>query len=155
MKTKALLLMLALCAVAVAVLSADSPQMGTWKLNEAKSKIAPGAGKNTTVTYEDVGDKIKVTVEGTDASGNPSKNEWTGMFDGKPYEVTGEPAASMRTYKMVNARTLTFVEKSGGKITISGRIVVSPDGMSRTVTTTSIDSKGMKTHSTAVYDKQM
>lgn len=155
MKTKALLLALAACSIAVGVWSADSPQMGTWKLNEAKSTFAPGATKNTTVTYEAAGAKVKVTVEGTDASGNMTKSEWTGMFDGKPYEVTGEPEPATRTYKMVNARTLTFVEKSKGKVTVSGRIVVSPDGMSRTVTSTATDAKGMKVRSTAVYDKAM
>lgn len=155
MKTKAILLALTVCAIAVAVWSADSPQMGTWKLDEAKSKFGPGATKNTTVAYEAAGDMVKVTVEGTDSSGNTTKTEWTGNFDGKPYEVTGGSAPSARTYKMVNARTLTFVEKSNGKVTTSGRIVVSPDGMSRTVTAVATDSKGMKVHSTAVYDKQM
>ena len=29
---------------------AANPHMGTWKLNEAKSKLVPGMGKNTTVT---------------------------------------------------------------------------------------------------------
>jgi hypothetical protein len=36
--------------------------MGTWKLNEAKSKIPAGATKNHTVVYEAAGDSIKVTV---------------------------------------------------------------------------------------------
>jgi len=40
--------------------------MGTWKLNEAKSKLAPGVPKNTTVVYEAAGDNVKVTVDGTD-----------------------------------------------------------------------------------------
>jgi hypothetical protein len=30
---------------------AASPHMGTWKFNEAKSKIPAGMGKNTTVVY--------------------------------------------------------------------------------------------------------
>jgi hypothetical protein len=155
MKTKAILLTLAVCAVAAAVLSADSPQMGTWKLNEAKSKFAPGATKNSIVTYEAAGDKVKVTVEGTDSSGNATKTEWIGNFDGKPYEVSGGSARSTRTYRKINDRTLSFTEKADGKVTVSGRITVSADGMSRTVSTVTTDSKGMKTHSTAVYDKAM
>ena len=44
--------------------------------------------------------------------------------------------------------------KKGGKITISGRIVISLDGKSRTVTTSGTDSKGNKVSSMAVNDKQ-
>jgi hypothetical protein len=43
--------------------------MGTWKHNEAKSKIPAGAQKSTTVIYAMEGDNIKVTTEGTDPTG--------------------------------------------------------------------------------------
>jgi hypothetical protein len=46
--------------------------MGTWKLNEAKSKFTPGTGENTTVVYEAGGDSVKVTVDGVDADGKPT-----------------------------------------------------------------------------------
>jgi cytochrome oxidase assembly protein ShyY1 len=39
-----------------------STTLGTWKLNEAKSKIPAGASKNLTVVYEAQGDSIKCTV---------------------------------------------------------------------------------------------
>ena len=41
----------ALCFLAGAVCFASDIQMGTWKLNEAKSKIAAGTPKNNTVVY--------------------------------------------------------------------------------------------------------
>jgi len=49
--------------------------MGTWKLNEAKSKFAKGATKNNTVVYEAAGDMIEVTVDGTDGTGAATHNE--------------------------------------------------------------------------------
>ena len=134
--------------------SADNPQIGTWKLNESKSKLAAGSTKNHTVTYTAAGDSTKVTVDGTDASGKSVHSEWTGKFDGKFYPVTGDPTSDTRAYKQVNARTLTLTAKQGTKITLSGRISVSSDGKSRTVTTTSTDAKGKKASSTVVYDKQ-
>ena len=70
--------------------------MGTWKLNEAKSKLSAGTGKNNTVAYEATGDDVKVTIEGSDADGKPTHNEWTGKFDGKDYAVTGDPKSDMR-----------------------------------------------------------
>jgi hypothetical protein len=153
MKTKTIVLTLALCVVAVTAAFA-SPNMGTWKLNEAKSKFPPGASKNTTVVYEAAGDNVKVTVDGVDGDGKPTHNEWTGKFDGKDYPVTGDPNIDMRSYKKVDARTTDLTNKKGGKVTASGRIVVSADGKSRTVTVSGTDAMGMKVKSTAVYDKQ-
>jgi hypothetical protein len=106
------------------------------------------------VVYEAAGDSVKVTVDGTDGDGNPLHNEWTGKFDGKDYSVTGDPSTDTRSYKKVNDHTLTFTNKKGDKVTISGRGVVSADGKTRTVTITGTDSKGTKFTSTAVYDKQ-
>ena len=84
---------IAVAAVAVSFMAtagcfAANPHIGTWKLNEAKSKLAPGMGKNTAVTYTEQGDKIKVTVDGVDKDG---KVLWTGRItvsaDGKSRTV--------------------------------------------------------------------
>ncbi len=115
-------------------------------------------------------------MDGTDPDGKPTHNEWTGKFDGKDYPVTGDPNSDMRSYKKVDDHTLDPVTgdpnsdmrsykkvddhtleltvKKGGKVTTSGRIVVSADGKSRTVTVSGTDPQGKKFKSTAVYDKQ-
>jgi hypothetical protein len=143
------------CVLAgMVVFAADSPHMGTWKLNEAKSKVGAGAPKNSTVVYSAAGDSVKVTVDGVDGAGKPSHNEWTGKFDGKDYPVAGEATADTRAYTMVSDTTLTFSQKKDGKVTTSGKIVISADGKSRTVTTTTTGADGKKVDSTAVYDKQ-
>jgi hypothetical protein len=154
MKTRTILLTLLLCFVGAAVCFADDPQMGTWKLNEAKSKIGAGSPKLTTVVYEAAGDSVKVTVDGIDGDGKPLHNEWTGKYDGKDHAVTGDPSTDTRSYTRVDDHTLAFTNKKGDKVTISGRGVVSADGKTRTVTITGTDSKGKKFTSTAVYDKQ-
>jgi hypothetical protein len=154
MKARTTVLTLALCFFAAAVCFASEANMGTWKLNEAKSKFAPGATKNHTVVYEAAGDNMKVTVDGTDSEGKPAHNEWTGKFDGKDYPVTGDPASDTRAYKQINDHTLELTAKKGGKVTVTGRIVVSADGKTRTVTTSGTDAKGKKVKNTAVYDKQ-
>ena len=154
MKARTMVVTLALCFLGVAVCLAEDANMGTWKLNEAKSKLAPGATKNTTVMYEAAGDDVKITVEGTDSEGKPLHNEWTGKFDGKDYPVTGDPNSDARAYTKVDDHTLEFTVKKGDKVTTTGRVVVSADGKSRTVTTSGTDAKGKKVSSTAVYDKQ-
>ena len=57
MKARATVVTLALCFVSVAVCFAADSFMGTWKLNDAKSKIGAGSPKNTTVVYEAAGDE--------------------------------------------------------------------------------------------------
>jgi hypothetical protein len=141
------------CLVGAAVFAADL-NMGTWKLNEAKSKLGAGSPKNNTVLYEAAGDNVKVTVDGTDADGKPVHHEWTGKFDGKDYPVKGDPTSDMRSYTRENDRTMTLTAKKDGKVTLSGKVVVAADGKSRTVTTTGTNAKGQKVSSTAVYDKQ-
>jgi hypothetical protein len=153
MKARKIGLTLALCLVAGAVCFAASPQMGTWKLNEAKSKIAPGVQKSDTVVYAAAGDSVKVTVDGTDKDGKPMHSEWTGKFDGMDYPVTGDPTSDMRSYKPLGAHTLVLTGKKDGKVTATGKIVVSPDGKTRTVTLSGTDAMGKKFTSIAVYDK--
>jgi len=147
-------LALALCFAGAATLLAQAPQMGTWKLNEAKSKIPANYMKNTTVTYSMDGDNIKVTTDGTDATGSPMQTSWTGKFDGKDYPLTGDPTADARGYTMVNDHTLSLSNKKGDKVVASGKIVVSADGKTRTLTVTGTDSSGKKATAKVVYDKQ-
>jgi len=143
-----------LFAAASACVAADDPNMGTWKLNEAKSKYSPGAPKNTSVVYEAAGDSVKVTVDGVGADGQPTHNEWTGKFDGKDYPLTGDPTADTRSYKKIDTRTMELTNKKGGKPVVTGKITVSADGKSRTVAVSGTDASGKKVTSTAVYDKQ-
>ncbi|MFZ0798164.1 MAG: hypothetical protein WCA13_04500 [Terriglobales bacterium] len=154
MRTRTIILTLAVCFVAVAMSFAGNPVMGTWKLNEAKSKFPPGAPKNPTVVYEAAGDSVKVTVDGVDSDGKPTHNEWTGKFDGKDYPLVGDPMSDTRSYKKVDDRTMELTNKKGGKVTATGRIVVSADGKTRTVTVSGTDATGKKVKSIAVYDKQ-
>jgi hypothetical protein len=152
MKTKTLSLTLAFCFLATGACFAN-PFMGTWKLNTAKSKMAAGMGRNNTVVYQSMMFQTKVTVDGVDAKGKPTHSEWTGRFDGKDYAVTGDPMGDMRSYTKVNDNTMNFAEKKGGKTTLTGQIVVAPDGKSRTVTTSATNSKGKKVRNVAVYNK--
>ena len=154
MKTRTVLLTLALCLVGTAVCVAQNPNMGTWKLNEAKSKIAPGFSKNTTVVYEAAGDSVKVTTDGTDKDGKPIHGEWTGKFDRKFYPVTGDPSTDERAYARVNNSQLTITNKKDGKLTTTGDIIVAADGKSRTLTSHGTDAAGKKVTSISVYDKQ-
>ena len=139
-------------AMTVVSLSAN-PQMGTWKLNEAKSKLVPGMGKNTTVTYVEHNDKIRITVDGVDKDGKPTHSVWVGKFDGKAYPLKGSPSLNAVAYRTVNDRTNEITTLKDGKVAWSGRIAVAADGKSRTVTINGTDANGKKFTGKAVYDK--
>ena len=153
MRARSISLCAALC-LAGALMCYASSEMGTWKLNEAKSKLPAGARKNTSVTYSAAGDKIKVTTDGTEADGKPVQTEWTGNFDGKDYPLTGDPSADARAYKRINTHTLELVNKKGGKVVSTGRIAMSPDGKTRTVTVSVHGAAGKTLSYTAEYDKE-
>ena len=154
MKTRSIVLTIVVCLAGLSLSLAQSPHMGTWKLNEAKSKIPAGMMKNTTVTYTMDGDNVKITTDGTAGDGSPLHTEWTGKFDGKDYPLTGDPSADTRAYTKVNDHTLTLQNKKGGTVTTSGRIVVSADGKSRTLTASGKNPAGKKLSGKSVYDKQ-
>ena len=129
--------------------------MGTWNLNEPKSQITSGTLKNKKVVYKQgMGGRVKVVADGVDGAGKPSHTEWSGKFDGKDYPVTGDPNSDARSYTKVNDRTVTTTAKKNGKVMVTGRIVVSEDGKSRTVTLNGTTPKGKKFKNVAVYDKQ-
>lgn len=153
MRTRTILASLAVFFAGIALaLAADmSPNMGTWKLDEAKSKFAPGATKNHTVVYAPAGDMVKVTVDGTDKDGKATHNEWTGKFDGKDYPVTGDPNSDSRSYIASGKHSMSLTIKKGGKVVATGKITVALDGKSRTVATMGDNPAA---NNTAVYDKQ-
>jgi hypothetical protein len=153
MKTRIAAVAVTLSFAAATACFAANPHLGTWKFNEAKSKMPAGMGKNTTVVYAEQKDKIKVTVDGVDKDGKATHSVWVGKFDGKSYPVKGNLPYTSVAYKMVNDRTNDITTCKDGKVVWSGRIEVSKDGKSRTVTINATDDKGKKVKGKAVYDK--
>jgi hypothetical protein len=153
-KTRIAVLAVALSFTAATACFAANPHMGTWKLNEAKSKLVPGMGKNNTVVYTEMKDKMQVTVDGVDKDGKPTHSVWVGKFDGKAYPVKGNMPANSIAYKVVNDRTNDITAMKDGKTVWTGRITVAADGKSRTVTINGTGADGKKFKGKAVYDKE-
>src|SRR6188474_2371354 len=113
MKTRITAVVTALSFAATVACFAANPQMGTWKLNEGKSKVAPGIGKSTTVTYSESRDKIKVTDDSVNKDGKPTDGIWFGKWDGKAYKSTGNLACDSAAYKVVNDYTNEITTMKG------------------------------------------
>jgi hypothetical protein len=156
MRTKNILVALMLLLAAGRVsLAAENPLIGTWKLNESKSKYASDSAKNTTVTYTAAkGDMIKCTAGGVDKDGKPIHWTWTGKLDGKPYPIKGSPAFDTLAYHPMNERTNETTARKNGKVVMTAVIAVAKDGKSRTVTLIGTDAKGKKFTDRTYYDKQ-
>ena len=155
--TTALLGLAVATALPQAGLAQSNPLIGTtWKLNLAKSKYSPGPPpRSNTAIWEAVGQGVRVTAEGIDAQGNPTKTD-TGVisFDAKSYPYTGNLAYDARSYKQVNASTFEVTRTKAGKVVQTLTIVLSVDGKSGTATTTGVDEKGQQINNVTVFDKQ-
>jgi hypothetical protein len=139
-----------------AVLAQADSQVGSWKLNLAKSKYSPGpAPKSASTKIETVGTGTKVIVDQTLADGTTRHYEFTANYDGKDSPVVGNnPDADMVARTRINANTIQTVSKKGGKVTTTQTSTVSADGKTRTVTTKGMNAAGQTVNNVAVYEKQ-
>jgi hypothetical protein len=135
--------------------SASENWVGSWKLNAAKSTFASEAVvRAQTLKFEATLAGIKLTSEGTDPQGKPMQGQYTSKFDGKDVAWTGNPSADMASPKRIDDNNYENVWKSGGKPTMTSKVVVSNDSKTLTVTQTPTAAKDAAQSSVAVYDRQ-
>ncbi len=155
----ALIPVLALSLIASGVLLAqqESPFVGTWKLNVAKSKFTGRQPpKSETRTEVAQGDGFKVTYEGIAADGSPISYSYTTHLDGKDAPISGTHPFGSDTLAVtrVDANTRTVVEKKTGKTLFTARGTVSKDGKTLTQTFKGMNGEGQPISVTTVWDKQ-
>jgi hypothetical protein len=135
--------------------AADSPFIGTWKLNTAKSKGTAGTlSKEETVIFEADGNGIKRTLTGIDADGQKINMSGSIPWDGMEHKVDGPMGPAMVAVKNVNDHTVNVTVKVNGKVVSSGRSMVSKDGKTMTSYFKGEDMKGRKFDNVEVYEKQ-
>ena len=135
--------------------AADS-NVGTWKVNLAKSKYDPGPppkGPNV-LKIEADGDGIKVSNDGVNAEGQATHVTYSAKYDGKDYPETGNPNVDTISIKRIDANTIETIAKKGGKVMVTSRTVVSNGGKLRTTTQNGTNAQGQKVHNVIVADKQ-
>jgi hypothetical protein len=139
-----------------ALAQAGDPQIGTWKLNVAKSTFNPGpAPKSGTTKIEAAGAGAKLIVDQTAADGTARHWEFTANYDGKDVPVVGDnPDADTVARTRVDANTVQTVSKKAGKVVATQQSTVSADGKTRTVTTKGVNAAGQQVNNVAVYERQ-
>jgi hypothetical protein len=141
-------------ALSSLVYAQADPNVGTWKLNLAKSKYSAGQPpKSATVVVAAAGQGIKVSADTVLADGSPRKISYTASYDGKDSPVTGTPDYDSVAITR-SGNTIDGTRKKGGKTVQTFKTVVSADGKTRTTTTTGTNAAGEKVDNAQVYDKQ-
>jgi hypothetical protein len=151
----ALLFLAAVLTTAVPEIGLAQTNLGTWKLNLAKSAFSPGpAPRSQTLTFTGTGLNLIDNLEGIDAEGKPLKGVYLHNYDGKFYPTTGAPGVDSTAYTRVDANIVKFTRMNAGKVVQTGLHVVSSDGKTLTVITTGTDANGREVNSVGVYEKQ-
>jgi hypothetical protein len=159
MRTRPFTLLAIILAVSVLMLGASAQaadnQVGTWKLDVAKSKYSPGpAPKERTLKIEAQADGLKFTIDGIDAEGKAVHMEFSPKYDGKDYPTTGMPGADSISLKKINDNTIETVSKKGGNPVMTTKSVVSKNGKTRTTTQKGKNAKGQDVNNVVVYNRQ-
>lgn len=144
--------------LAVPALLRAQSEMGTWKLNTAKSKYTGVAMRRSmTVTMEPQADWIKCRTEGVAGDGSPISFSFMARYDGRDHPLEGTGAingADSIAWRRIDARTTEVTYKKVGKPVAMGLATISKDGKIRTLELKGTSPDGKPTSTRAVYDKQ-
>ena len=160
MHRKLRMVILSLFVFSLAAWAADDPQMGTWKLNVAKSKFSPvQPPQSQTVTTKPYGsDGVTLSLDGLNAKGEKFTIAYSAKYDGKEYPRTETGAGAVSgqtvTVKRMDAHTIERIAYLAGKKLTTERWVISPDGKTRTVTQTGTNPQGVQVNIVMVYERQ-
>src|SRR2546425_12184182 len=158
MKARMIALVVAMVVLSVGVWADDNPLIGKWKVNLAKTKYNAGAPpKSQVITYDMVGDALRLTAEIDNAQGHQT-NTYTAKYDGKEYPFNStakdNPAGQTVRLKRIDAnttqRTTWFKGKQIGTVTE----VVTKDGKTLTRTQKGVSVQGQPIDNVQVLDKQ-
>jgi hypothetical protein len=146
---------IALFLISTALVAADNPFLGTWKLNTAKSKASPmPVAQSMSVKFEADGEKVRRTVTGVDGAGKPIMQGGPEGTDGKDHAVQAPNGPPMTiAVKRVGDHRNDVTVKQNGKVTVTVRSVVSKDGRTMTNTVDGVNEKGEKFHEVEVLEK--
>ncbi len=151
------ILFLAVFGLASTLWAAD-PLVGTWKLNVAKSKFAPGqpaAIKELTIVNREVGADLETTFEGTGANGSPLSIKFSCPLQGgilKSGQASTEGTFVVIT--VIEPGNMYGTSVQNGKQVEVTHTFVSKDGMTATRTSKAVDDQGKITETLWVLEKQ-
>jgi len=133
--------------------AADPTAAGTWELNVAASKSTDPMPKSATRVYEIVGNTEKLSGSVVTADDKTIPIGFTATLDGKD-SPSQNPGVDTVILTPVDALTVNFVTKLGGKVQYTGTRVLSKDGKVMTLSTKGVNPAGKPVESTMVFDRR-
>lgn len=132
----------------------DTPWLGTWELNPARSSFTRGAApqRETIVNVPEPGG-FKSTLTAVGGRGTSVEIQHFN-FDGAFHRTEGSDPREL-SFKRIDARTIEQQTRRNGEITVTRRIQLSPDGRSMTYVASGVSGGGQRyTDDTRVYEKR-
>jgi hypothetical protein len=140
--------------LALSLIAADSPFVGTWKQSPTKSKMeGSGLGSTGLVRIEQDGAGLKISVEAT-LQGQPNNFTYQATLDNKPTKVIGTPGFDEIWTMRADDHTLTASGRKAGAVVFTDRRVVSGNGKTMTIFRSGTNAEGKPFKATMVFDRQ-
>lgn len=155
--TRALILLLALAGSVTSALPAPDPFVGRWEMNVRKSRYpAGGRPASMMIEMEAAGRGIHYRSATTLVDGRTVTSEYVADYDGRQVVVTGSRGLMLPvSLKRVDSSTVVADYMEGLQVVATSCRVVSRDGRTMTVTTTSKDRSGKTVTNVGVYQKKV
>lgn len=120
-RTRTIILVVAMLGIPAGLFAAADPLLGTWK------QIAP-PGKNVTRTHTLIPGGVRVHRTGAEEDGTPVNAEIDIKFDGKFYAYKGDEYVDTMNLKRISQNSFEGTVMKGGTVTAHYRWDISNDG---------------------------
>jgi hypothetical protein len=149
-----LLIGLVLLAASMAAAAAD-PFDGRWQLNLTNAMFDPGPGPKSMVRTQSIKDDTYTVVsEIVEEDGTSRTLTYSAKIDGNDYPQTGSVNADSIAFKRIDAHTLEYTQKKGGKVVVTGKHTISEDGTEFEISAKGQNPKGEEFINLFVFDRQ-
>ena len=134
---------------------AADPLDGQWQLNVANSMYDPGPAPKSIVRTQTLKDDTYTLVsEIVEADGSTRTLTFSAKLDGQDHPITGSVNADQISLKRVDARTIEYSQKKGGKVVVTGKHTVSEDGSELEISSKGKSPKGEEFTNLMVFDRK-
>jgi len=149
-----LLIGLILLAASMAAAAADAFD-GRWQLSLTNSMYEPGPAPKSMVRTQSIqGDTYTVSSEIVEEDGSSRTLTYSAKIDGNDHPMTGSVNADSISFKRVDARTLEYTQKKGGKVVVNGKHTISEDGTEFEISAKGKNPQGEEFRNLMVFDRK-
>lgn len=149
------LVMAMVMASAAAAAAADAdPFIGTWEMKAASGGLGEDLPQHMVIVMDAAAGGVHYRSEATRGNGRTATAEYTAEYDGQLAMVSGDAGLlAPVALKRIDRNTVEASYKRGFQTIASSRRVVSPDGATMTITTSSTADDGRKVVNVGVFER--